>query len=99
MSKHEKSKSSGLLESWFGRPKSKTRGNGIGSSKMITDSETIDIQELESDIKRLTEDEVDHKLMEILEDMNIPKDKRQPLVLKPVSEKRDMIFMHLKGND
>ena len=37
--------------------------------------------------------------MEILEDMNINVDKREPLIKKSISEKRDMLKMHMKGRN
>lgn len=98
MSKHDRSKSGGLLESIFGRPKTKSKSYyGTISGRPVPTEADVDLQELEEKIKQLTESEVDQKFMEILEDMNIPKDKRAPLTQKPVGEKRDMIFMHLKG--
>lgn len=100
MSKHDRSKSGGLLESIFGRPKTKSKSYyGTISGRPVPTEADVDLQELEEKIKQLTESEVDQKFMEILEDMNIPKDKRAPLTQKPVGEKRDMIFMHLKGKN
>ena len=104
MSKHEKNKSSGsgLLEGWFGRPKS-TKGTPYstgtlpGGRPTSTDADVFDVQELESKIESLTDSAVEIKFVEILEDMNIPKDKRTPLLKKTSKEKRKMIFMHLKG--
>lgn len=101
MSKHDKTKSGGgLLDMWFGRPKSKGKsGTANGGRPISTESDIlVDMQDLHNEIMRLTVDEVDQKFMEILEDMNIPKDKRQPLLKKSLDEKRDMLFMHLKGN-
>lgn len=98
MSKHEKNKSGGLLESWFGRPK--TRGSGYSTPSgrpTSTDGDAPELQDLEKMIRSLTESEVETKFMEILEDMNIPKDKREPLLSKPILDRRKMIYMHLKG--
>lgn len=106
MSKHERTKSSGggLLDSWFGRPKTKSKGyapsngGGGGSGRPVSlESEALaDMQDITNQIHMLTIEEVNHKFMEILEDMNIPKDKRQPLLLKSLEEKREMLIM--KGN-
>lgn len=105
MSKHERNKSSGggLLDSWFGRPKAKSKGyapsnGGGGSGRPISlESEALaDMQDITNQIHMLTIEEVNQKFMEILEDMNIPKDKRQPLLLKSLEEKREMLIM--KGN-
>lgn len=102
MSKHDKSKSGGggLLDMWFGRPnKIKTKNSTTNGGRPVSsESDTIgELQELHNEILKLTKEEVDHKFMEIIEDMNIPKDKRQPLLLKSLDEKRDMILMHFKG--
>lgn len=100
MSKHDKTKpSSGLLDMWFGRPKTKGRSHAAnGGRPMSADSDSLaDPQDLQYEIMRLTHDEVNEKFVDILEDMNIPKDKRQPLLEKSLDEKRDMILMHFKG--
>lgn len=135
MSRHDKNKSTGggLLDSWFGRPKTKSKssagyganggsssgaagsaaggdasagygggGSGgyggasaAGSARPSShDAEQLaDMQEIQNQILRLNQDEVNAKFMEILEDMNIPKDKRQPLLLKSLEEKREMLIM------
>lgn len=102
MSKHDKTKTStGLLDMWFGRPKTKAKSytaNPIGGRPISADSESLtDPQDLHNYIMGLSHEEVDEKFVDILEDMNIPKDKRQPLLEKSLDEKRDMILMHLKG--
>lgn len=101
MSKHEKTKSGGLLESWFGRPKTKGSGYNTPSGRPTsTDGNDVpELQDLEKMIRGLSESEVETKFMEILEDMNIPKDKREPLLSKPILDRRKMIFMHLKGKN
>lgn len=100
MSKHDKTKSStGLLDMWFGRPKTKARtttSNGLRPISADSDS-LADPQDLHNEIMKLSNEEVDEKFIDILEDMNIPKDKRQPLLEKSLEEKRDMIMMHYKG--
>lgn len=55
------------------------------------------MQDIENLILKLTVEEVNQRFNEILEDMNIPKDKRDPLFKKNLDEKRDMLRMHLKG--
>lgn len=100
MSRHDKTKtSSGLLDIWFGRPKTKIKSHTTNGGRPISaDSDYLaDAQDLNNEIMRLTHDEVDEKFIDILEDMNIPKDKRQPLLEKSLDEKRDMILMHFKG--
>lgn len=106
MSKHERNKSSsggGLLDSWFGRPKSKAKGytpsngsgSGSGSGRPVSlESDALaDMQDITNEIHRLTSDEVNEKFNDILEDMNIPQDKRLPLLKKTLEEKRSMLIM------
>lgn len=118
MSKHDRAKSGGLLDTlFFGRPHKKGGrggssgygsgglGGGSGHGGSINggrplsgaESELVNMEEISNEVKRMTEAEVNQKFLEILEDMNIPKDKRDPLLLKPLDEKRKMILMHLKG--
>lgn len=100
MSKHDKTKStSGLLDMWFGRPKTKGRNiTSNGGRPVSADSDSLaEPQDLHNEIMKLSHEEVDEKFIDILEDMNIPKDKRQPLLEKSLDEKRDMILMHFKG--
>lgn len=108
MSRHEKSKSvgGGILESWFGRP-SKSKGNstyntnslphGAAGRPAYTDTEGgFGVDDLERHIQELSDAQVNAKFLEILEDMNIPKDKREPLLSKTREERQQMIFMHMK---
>lgn len=100
MSKHDKSKTGGgLLDTIFGRPKAKSKTATTNGGRPISaDSDSIgDLNDLHMEIMKLTIAEVDEKFIDILEDMNIPKDKRQPLLEKTLDEKRDMILMHFKG--
>lgn len=123
MSKHDRAKSGGLLDTlFFGRPHKKGGRGGGGSSGYGggsgglggagsghggsmnggrplsgTESDLPNLEEISNAVKRMTEAEVNQKFLEILEDMNIPKDKRDPLLLKPLDEKRKMILMHMKG--
>ncbi|KAG4070818.1 hypothetical protein HA402_011044 [Bradysia odoriphaga] len=100
MSRHDKTKSSGILDSLFGRPKSKGKvyTSNNGGRPISLESEAMpDMQEITNEIYKLTSAEVDQKFMEMLEDWNIPKNKRQPLLLKSIDEKRDMLIMQVKG--
>lgn len=121
MSKHDRAKSGGLLDTlFFGRPHKKGgrggsssyggsgglggggvsgHGGSINGGRPLsgTESDLVNLEEISNAVKRMTEAEVNQKFLEILEDMNIPKDKRDPLLLKPLDEKRKMILMHMKG--
>lgn len=99
MSKHDKSKSSGggLLDMWFGRPNKRKHTTSNGRPISAESDTLADLQDLQSEIMKLTIAEVEKKFVEILDDMNISEDKRQPLLEKSLDEKRDMILMHFKG--
>ncbi|XP_055376357.1 protein diaphanous [Condylostylus longicornis] len=99
MSKHDKQKSGNLLESWFGRPKARSKNAPYAGGRPTSTDGELDLGDLLLEIKKLSDSEVDQRFIDILEDMNIPNDKRSPLLSKPISEKKDMIFMHLKGKN
>ncbi|XP_017082400.1 protein diaphanous [Drosophila eugracilis] len=108
MSRHEKSKSTGggILDSLFGRP-SKSKGGTISSGTLThggrpvsTDNYVVPgVEDFEQYIQQLTVAELDAKFLEIIEDMNIPKDKREPLLAKSKEERQKMIMWHLKGKN
>ncbi|CAD6996999.1 unnamed protein product [Ceratitis capitata] len=102
MSRNDKTKTASTdswFEGWFGSQKKKNNSNvsNIPPKPNTVDNNEVDVQELEYRIKNLGDNEIHSKFLEILEDMNIPKDKREPLLAKALEEKRKMIFMHLKG--
>jgi diaphanous protein len=103
MSRHDRTKSGGggFLDTLFTRStKRGSRYHHNGTSQRpvsANENDYIDAQELENMVMRLTTEEVNQRFHEILEDMNIPKDKRDPLMKKNLDEKRDMLKMHLKG--
>lgn len=100
MSKHDRTKSGGIMDTLFGRPKNRGRGgNGTNGGRPISSDQQFyaDTQDLNTEVLKLSVSEVDKQFLEILEDMNIPKDKREPLLKKNLDEKRDMLLMHLKG--
>lgn len=102
--KHDRSKShgsGGILE-WFGtRPKKGGRGNNINGGRPVSvDGQNFaDVQDFNNEIMALTVEQVDVKFAELLEDMNIPKDKIQPLLMKTLEEKRSMLKMQMKGKE
>jgi diaphanous len=102
MSKHhDRSKSGGFFDTIFTRS-TKKYGNGQSSTQNTrpnSEHELNDIQTLHNGIQNATPDEINKQFLAILEDMNIPKDKRQPLITKTQAEKKEMIFMHLKGEN
>jgi len=106
MSRHEKTKSTGggILDSLFGRP-SKSKGGTISSGTLTHGGRPVSqdnyvvpgVEDFEQYIQQLTVAELDAKFLEIIEDMNIPKDKREPLLAKSKEERQKMLLWHLKG--
>uniref|UniRef100_A0AAG5DR30 Diaphanous n=1 Tax=Anopheles atroparvus TaxID=41427 RepID=A0AAG5DR30_ANOAO len=122
MSKHDRVKSGGFLDTLLGRPHKKVGrhggsgnyGNGSGSAGGTVghsgsigslnggrplSGQDADLASLiePNETRKMSETEVNQLFLEILEDMNIPQDKRDPLLGKPLEEKRKMIMMHVKG--
>lgn len=99
MSRHDRVKS-GFLDTLFTR--STKRGHrgaysANGTRPMSTNDNEFEHQDVEIKVLRMTVEEINKKFHEILDDMNIPKDKRDPLMSKSLEEKRDMLKMHYKG--
>lgn len=101
MSKHDRTKSSGFLDTLFTRSAKRGHRNTYTASSArplsANEADNADMQDIENLILGLTIEEVNQKFNEILEDMNIPKDKRDPLMKKDLDEKRKMLRMHMKG--
>lgn len=92
----------GLLDTFFGRPKVKNmkssgnnNNNAGGMGRPVSSGENS--SEAPDLINRLDEKEVNTRFLELLDDMNIPKDKRGPLLQKGIEERRKMLMMHVKG--
>jgi hypothetical protein len=97
MSRHEKSKS--IFETLgIGSTKRKGSHKHNGSARPVSTNEPPVIDDLEIDIrvKRMTIEEVHRDFKKIIEDMNIPKDKQEPLFKKSLDEKRDFIKINMK---
>lgn len=107
MSRHEKMRQPGLLDTFFGRPKvkhtksSNNNNNNAGGRPVSSEGrdEAPDFQQLITEISRLSEKEVNDRFKELLDDMNIPTDKRAPLLQKNLDDRRKMLLMHVKGED
>lgn len=102
MSRHEKSKSGSknLFETMFSKStKRQHNSQQNGKSRPVSANENenehvdIDVQ-----ILRLTVEEINKKFNEIVDDMNLNAEKRAPLMMKTMEERREMIKMHLKGS-
>lgn len=101
MSKHDRTKSGGFLDTLFTRSTKRGHRNTYSANGTrplsANENDYNDAMDIENLILRLTVEEVNQRFHEILDDMNIPKDKRDPLMSKNLAEKRDMLRMHLKG--
>lgn len=104
--KHDRTKSTGFLDTLFTRSTKRSHRNATYSGAphharpVSTENDGFaDSQDVELEVLKLTTEEVNQKFMEILEDMNINVDKREPLIKKSISEKRDMLKMHMKGKN
>lgn len=101
MSKHDRTKSSGFLDTLFTRSAKRGHRNTYTANGTrplsANEADNSEMQDIENLILQLTIEEVNQKFNEILEDMNIPKDKRGPLMKKDLDEKRNMLRMHMKG--
>lgn len=93
MARHEKTKSGGLFDTFFSRPK---KGQRMHHSQEVNNDIT-NMDDLTTEIQSWDREEVNAKFLDILEDMNIPADKRDPLLSKDINEKRAMLLMHYKG--
>lgn len=99
MSKHDRVKS-GFLDTLFTRSTKRGHRGAYstnGTRPISTNDNEFDNQDVEMRVLRMTVEEINKKFHEILDDMNIPKDKRDPLMSKSLEEKRDMLRMHYKG--
>lgn len=99
MSRHDRAKS-GFLDTLFTRSTKRGHRNTYsanGTRPISANDNDFDSQDVEIRVLRMTVEEINKKFHEILDDMNIPKDKRDPLMSKSMDEKRDMLRMHYKG--
>lgn len=69
-----------------------------GGRPVSSDNDAVQgVEDWERHVQELSEAQVDAQFLEIIEDMNIPKDKREPLLAKTKEERQKMILYHLKG--
>ncbi|KAL0116688.1 hypothetical protein PUN28_009956 [Cardiocondyla obscurior] len=91
------------LDTWFGRPKKSVRGGPrgyAGSNTMPRPHSGDDINEIEqqrSIIERMDEETVNDKFEEMLANMNLTEEKKEPLRQQSESKKKEMLVLHYKG--
>lgn len=100
MSKHERNKSGGFLDTLFTRSAKRNHRNtySANGTRPLSGNENDynESQDIENLVLSLTVEEVNQRLHEMFEDLNIPKDMRDPVMKKNLDEKRVMLKMHLK---
>lgn len=96
MSKAGRQKGGGFLDTFFRGQKPSKNGSDVPTARP-TSYEGEDFKQLEIEIDSWTEKMIDKKLSEILEDMNIPQAKREPLLKHTLEKKKHMLKGMLKG--
>ncbi|XP_029156307.1 protein diaphanous isoform X2 [Nylanderia fulva] len=93
------------LDTWFGRPKKAGRGSGTrghsGSNTMPRPHSGDDINEIEQQrciIERMDEETVNDRFEEMLANMNLTEEKKEPLRQQSESKKKEMLVLHYKGS-
>ncbi|XP_054006199.1 protein diaphanous isoform X1 [Hylaeus anthracinus] len=93
------------LDTWFGRPKKSGRGGGVrsgsGNHTMPRPHSGDDFNEIEqqrSIIERMDEEAVNDKFEEMLANMNLTEEKKEPLRQQSESKKKEMLVLHYKGS-
>ncbi|KAG7201503.1 hypothetical protein KM043_004258 [Ampulex compressa] len=94
------------LDTWFGRPKKSGRGGGVRSGS--GNHHTIprphsgdDFNEIEQQrciIERMDEETVNDRFEEMLANMNLTEQKKEPLRQQSETKKREMLVLHYKGS-
>ncbi|XP_066990875.2 protein diaphanous isoform X2 [Anabrus simplex] len=86
------------LDTIFSRPKKTGRGGGGQLPRPHSESDFNDVEEQHTQfVARLDEMGVNEKYEEMLNDMNLSEEKKQPLRLQTLEVKRQMLVMHYKG--
>ncbi|XP_011337146.1 protein diaphanous isoform X1 [Ooceraea biroi] len=93
------------LDTWFGRPKKSGRGAGTrgysGHNTMPRPHSGEDVNEIEQQrciIERMDEETVNDRFEEMLANMNLTEEKKEPLRQQSESKKREMLVLHYKGS-
>ncbi|XP_015122157.1 protein diaphanous isoform X2 [Diachasma alloeum] len=93
------------LDTWFGRPKKSGRGGGVrsgtGFNTIPRPNSGDDFDEIEQQraiIERMDEETVNEKFEEMLANMNLKEEKKEPLRQQPDAKKKEMLVLHYKGS-
>lgn len=95
MSRHEKTKS--IFGNLVGSTKRKGnhKHNGTGA-RPVSSNDPPDDLEIDIHVKRMTIEEVNNNFRKLVEDLNIPADKRPAMFQMSLDEKRTMLKMQIK---
>ncbi|XP_024944469.1 protein diaphanous isoform X5 [Cephus cinctus] len=101
---YQKAESGIKLDTWFGRPKKSGRGGGVrggtGHNTIPRPHSGDDFNEIEqqaSIIENMDEETMNDKFEEMLANMNLTEEKKEPLRQQPEEKKRAMLVLHFKG--
>ncbi|XP_033328882.2 diaphanous related formin 1 isoform X1 [Megalopta genalis] len=105
MANRKDKSSAGFLDTWFGRPKKSGRGGGVrsgsGNHTMPRPHSGDDFNEIEQHrciIERMDEEAVNDKFEEMLANMNLTEEKKEPLRQQSETKKKEMLVLHYKGS-
>lgn len=98
MSRQEKGKSGSFLDTIFSRPKKGGRGGGHQLPRPHSEADFNEVEEQQTQvIEQMDEVTLNEKFEEMLNDMNLTEEKKEPLRQQPTMNKKKMLIMHWKG--
>ncbi|XP_051163047.1 protein diaphanous isoform X3 [Leptopilina boulardi] len=99
---YRKAESGIKLDTWFGRPKKSGRGGGgLGHNTIPRPNSGEDFNEIEQQrcmIERMDEETVNDRFEEMLANMNLNEEKKEPLRQQSAGKKKEMLILHYKGS-
>ncbi|CAK9831241.1 Protein diaphanous homolog 3 [Anthophora retusa] len=105
MANRKDKSSAGFLDTWFGRPKKSGRGGGVrsgsGNNTIPRPHSGDDFNEIEQQrciIERMDKETVNDKFEEMLANMNLTEEKKEPLRQQSEAKKKEMLVLHYKGS-
>nr|XP_034173007.1 protein diaphanous isoform X3 [Osmia lignaria] len=93
------------LDTWFGRPKKSGRGGGVrsgsGNNTIPRPHSGDDFNEIEQQrciIERMDKETMNDRFEEMLANMNLTEEKKEPLRQQSETKKKEMLVLHYKGS-
>ncbi|KAK0082986.1 hypothetical protein PV325_009545 [Microctonus aethiopoides] len=97
--------SAGFLDTWFGRPKKSGRGgsvrSGTGFNTVPRPNSSDDFDEFElqrSIIEKMDEETMNERFENMLANLNLTEEKKEPLRQQSETKKKEMLVLHFKGS-